>query len=145
MQLSFRRVSEVATASAMHIAAAATKGIPFANVELPILCGGQIRYSGAMAADLRDVNPAELRLPSSRSSGADPVKLQRQIAKHGTATAGMPPLLAYEGADGALELYDGVTRATRVAKLLPGTMVQVEVIRKLKQPKGHHRRIGDTI
>src|SRR5262249_46023378 len=39
---------------------------------------------------------------------------QRQIAKHGTTTAGMPPLLAYEGSDGALELYDGVTRATRV-------------------------------
>jgi len=43
-----------------------------------------------MAADVRDVDPAELRLPSSRSSGADPAKLQRQIAKHGTSTAGMP-------------------------------------------------------
>jgi len=34
-----------------------------------------------MAADLRDVDLAELRLPSSRSFGADPVKLHRQIAK----------------------------------------------------------------
>jgi hypothetical protein len=66
-----------------------------------------------MAADIRDVDPAELRLPSSRSSGADPGKLQRQIAKHGTSTAGMPLLIAYEGSDGVLELYDGVTRATR--------------------------------
>jgi hypothetical protein len=98
-----------------------------------------------MAADFRDVDPAELRLPSSRSSGADPVKLQRQMAKHGTSTAGMRPLLAYEGSDGALELYDGVTRATRVAKLLPGTTVRVEVIRKLKQPKGNNRRLGDTL
>jgi hypothetical protein len=98
-----------------------------------------------MVADLRDVDPAELRLPASRCSGADPGKLQRQIAKHGTITAGMPPLIAYEGADGALELYDGVTRATRVAKLLPGTTVKVEVIGKLKQPKGQNRRVGDAL
>jgi hypothetical protein len=98
-----------------------------------------------MAVDLRDVDPAELRLPSSRSSGADPVKLQRQIAKHGTSTAGMPPLLAYEGSDGVLELCDGVTRATRVAKLLPGTTVQVEVLGKLKGPKANRPRVGETL
>lgn len=98
-----------------------------------------------MAANLRDVDPADLRLPSSRTSGADPVKLQQQIAKHGTSTAGMPPLVAYEGSDGVLELFDGVTRATRVAKLLPGTTVQVEVIGKLKQPKSGSRRVGDAL
>ena len=98
-----------------------------------------------MATDLRDVDPAELRLPSSRSSGADPTKLQRQIAKYGASTTGMPPLLAYEGSDGVLELYDGVTRATRVAKLLPGTTVQVEVIGKLKRPKANSRRVGDAL
>jgi hypothetical protein len=98
-----------------------------------------------MAADLRDVDPAELRLPSSRSSGADPGKLQRQIATYGASTAGMPPLFAYEGSDGALELYDGVTRATRVAKLLPGTTVQVEIIGQLKQPKAQNRRVGDAL
>src|SRR5271155_3843852 len=103
------------------------------------------RYYGPMAADLRDVDPVELRLPSSRSSGADPVKLQRQIAKHGTSTAGMPPLIAYEGSDGVLELYDGVTRATRVAKLLPGMTVKVEVIGTLKRPKANSRRIGDPL
>lgn len=97
-----------------------------------------------MAADFRDVDPAELRLPSSRSGGADPVKLHRQIAKHGTSTAGMPPLLVYEGSDGVLELSDGVTRATRVAKLLPGTTVRVEVLGKLKRPKAGNRRIGDV-
>lgn len=98
-----------------------------------------------MAVDLRDVDPAELRLPSSRSGGADPAKLHRQIANHGTSTAGMPPLVAYEGADGVLELYDGVTRATRVAKLLPGTTVKVEVIGKLKGPKANSRRVGDAL
>jgi hypothetical protein len=98
-----------------------------------------------MAADIRDVDPAELRLPSSRSSGSDPVKLQRQIARHGTSVAGMPPLLAYEGSDGVLELVDGVTRATRVAKLLPGTTIRVEVIGKLRRPKAGNRRIGDAL
>jgi hypothetical protein len=43
-----------------------------------------------MAADFRDVDPAELRLPPSRLSGADPYKLQRQIARFGKSTAGMP-------------------------------------------------------
>jgi len=98
-----------------------------------------------MGADFRDVDPAELRLPSSRASGADPYKLQRQIARHGTLTAGMPPLFAYEGTDGALELVDGVTRATRVAKLLPGTQVRVEVLGKLRRRKAQARRIGDTL
>jgi hypothetical protein len=98
-----------------------------------------------MAADLRDVDPIQLRLPSARSSGADPYKLQRQIAKYGKSIAGMPPLLAYEGSDGVLELVDGVTRATRVAKLLPGTKVRVEVLGKLKRPKAHNRRVGDAI
>ena len=62
--------------------------------------------------------------PPPNHSGADQYKLQRQIARHGTSILGMPPLLAYEGSDGILELVDGVTRATRVAKLLPGTKVR---------------------
>lgn len=98
-----------------------------------------------MAADFRDVDPTELRLPSARASGADPYKLQRQIARHGTSIAGMPPLFAYEGSDGALEFVDGVTRATRVAKLLPGTRVRVEVLGKLRRRKAQDRRIGDTL
>jgi hypothetical protein len=44
-----------------------------------------------MAADFRDVDPAELRLPSSRFSGADPYKLQLQIARFGASAAGRPP------------------------------------------------------
>ena len=98
-----------------------------------------------MPADYRDVDPAELRLPGSRSAGADPYKLQRQIARHGPSVAGMPPLLVYEGSDGVLELADGVTRATRVAKLLPGTTVQVEVLGKVRRPKSQAHRIGDAL
>jgi hypothetical protein len=98
-----------------------------------------------MAADVRDVDPAELRLPSSRSGGAEPYKLQRQISQYGMSTTGMPPLLAYEGSDGVLQLIDGVTRATRVAKLLPGTTVRVEVVGKLRRPKFRNPRIGDAL
>jgi hypothetical protein len=98
-----------------------------------------------MAREFRDVNPAELRLPPSRLGGADPTKLQRQIAKYGKSVDGMPTLLVHEAADGVLEISDGVTRATRVAKLLPGTKVTVEVLGKLKRPKAKNRRVGDAL
>jgi len=92
-----------------------------------------------------DVDPKELRVPSSRASGCDPVKLQRQIARFGSSTAGMPVIWAFEGSDGALEIYNGVTRATRVAKLLPGTLVRVEVVGRFRYPVGHLPKIGDFI
>lgn len=68
-----------------------------------------------------------LRLPPSRHQGADPLKLARQLSKFGTSVAGMPPLEVTEAADGELVINDGVTRATRVAKFLPGQNVPVEV------------------
>src|SRR5207237_4730194 len=46
------------------------------------------------------VDPASLHLPGSRRDGADPVKLQRQLAKHGTSIEGMPPLEVKRGTDG---------------------------------------------
>ena len=98
-----------------------------------------------MAGNFRDVDPAELRLPASRSSGADPFKLHRQIALYGDSVAGMPALLVYEGSDGVLEIVDGVTRATRVAKLAAGVVVRVEVLGTLRKPKAGNRRIGDTL
>jgi hypothetical protein len=98
-----------------------------------------------MAADFRDVDPAELRLPPSRSSGADPYKLQRQIARFGKSSGGMPPVWVYEGSDGALEIVDGVTRATRIAKLSQGLTIRVEVLGKLRHPRGHYPKIGDLI
>lgn len=92
-----------------------------------------------------DVDPRTLHLPTSRLSGADPFKLQRQIARYGTSTHGMLLLFAYRGSDGALMLSDDVTRATRVAKLLPGTTVRVEVIGAFPQPCGGLPAVGDRI
>jgi hypothetical protein len=78
-----------------------------------------------------DVDPGELHLPPSRPRGADPGKLARQISKHGNSLDGMPPLQLIRGKDGHLRINDGVTRATRAAKLRPGEMVPAEVIQDL--------------
>lgn len=95
--------------------------------------------------DFRDVDPRELRLPSSRRSGADLAKLKRQIARHGKSTEGMPPIWVREGSDGVLLILDGVTRATRIAKLLPGRLVRVEVVSKSASPFGQLPKVGDTL
>jgi hypothetical protein len=73
------------------------------------------------------VDPAMLHLPGGRRDGVDPMKLHRQIARHGMSVAGMPPLEVSRGTDGELVINDGVTRATRVAKYHPGMAVTVEV------------------
>jgi hypothetical protein len=78
-----------------------------------------------------DVDPMELHLPPGRRQGADPGKLTRQIAKHGKSLDGMPPLQVVRGKDGHLRINDGVTRATRAAKLRPGELVPAEVIQDL--------------
>lgn len=98
-----------------------------------------------MAADIRHVDPSELRVPPSRQSGADPAKLHRQIARFGGSSVGMPPLWVYEAADGVLVVYNGVTRATRIAKLAPGTTVTVEVIGKLPRNFAAAPKIGDLL
>src|SRR5438128_7197810 len=95
--------------------------------------------------DFRDVDPRALRVPPSRRQGADPAKLQRQIALFGLSVAGMPPPWVYEGSDGILMLYNGVTRATRVAKLLPGASIRVEVIGKLPKAFAAEPKIGDLL
>jgi hypothetical protein len=95
--------------------------------------------------DFRDVDPRELRVPPSSRQGADPAKLQRQIARFGRSAAGMPPPWVYEGSDGVLILYNGVTRATRVAKLAPGAPIRVEVIGKLPKPFAAEPKIGDLL
>jgi len=88
-------------------------------------------------ADFRDVDPAELRVPGARKQGADPAKLARQISLFGRSSDGMPPLWVYEAADSVLVLYNGVTRATRVAKLSPGTSFE---LRWLANYLGHAAR-----
>lgn len=78
-----------------------------------------------------DVDPRELHLPPSRSQGADPGKLARQISRHGDSLDGMPPLELVRGKDGHLRINDGVTRATRAATLKPGASIPAEVIHTL--------------
>src|SRR5437763_17121650 len=75
-----------------------------------------LRVHVDMPSVFRDVDPRELRVPPSRPGGADLIKLQRQIARFGALSVGMPPLIVYEGTDGVLVVYNGVTRATRIAK-----------------------------
>jgi hypothetical protein len=96
-------------------------------------------------AKFRDVDPRELRLPPSRREGADPEKLSRQVFLFGRSSAGMPAPWVYEGADGVLMLYNGVTRATRIAMLAPGTSIRVEVIGKLPKDFAPDPRIGDFL
>jgi hypothetical protein len=92
-----------------------------------------------------DVDPLTLRLPWSRRDGADPVKLARQISLHGTSIQGMPPPFVYRATDGELVIGDGVTRATRVAKLLPGTPIRVEVIGDLAVAGASMPTVGDKL
>lgn len=91
------------------------------------------------------VDPKTLHLPASRSEGADPAKLHRQIARHGRLASAMPPLWVCRGTDGELAIFDGVTRATRIAKLSPGTLVPVEVIGGLPSPVGRWPTVGDRL
>ena len=98
-----------------------------------------------MAREFLQVDPRTLRLPHSRRQGADPAKLQRQISRHGASVDGMPHLEVVRGIDGFLLLVNGVTRATRVAKLLPGTMVAVEVISAYPKAVGHLPSIEDML
>ncbi len=95
--------------------------------------------------EYHNVDPCTLRLPSSRVAGADPVKLQRQIARHGKSTQGMPPIFVYRATDGEFIIADGVTRATRVAKLIPSQLVCVEVIGDFPTPGSKLPTVGDRL
>ena len=92
--------------------------------------GAGVSATIAMSDFLR-VDPGDLYLPPSRSNGADPTKLTRQISRHGNSLTGMPPIQVTRGQNGKLRINDGVTRATRAAKLRPGDVVLVEVIHEL--------------
>jgi hypothetical protein len=97
------------------------------------------------AREFLQVDPATLHLPSSRRDGADPVKLHRQMAQYGQSLAGMTPLEVKRGSDNELVIYDGVTRATRAAKYVPGVLVPVEVTGSLPVPVGGLPTIGEKL
>ena len=99
-----------------------------------------------MQPEYRDVDPRTLRLPGSdRLQGANPAKLHGQITSFGESSQGMPPIWVYRAIDGELIIYDGVTRATRIAKLCPGDTVRVQVIDDINTPGGHLPAVGDCI
>src|SRR5258708_27115843 len=98
-----------------------------------------------MPSRFLDVDPRTLHAPPSRMSGADPFKLQRQIARFGNAMTGMPAPWVYRGSDGEFMLFNGVTRATRIAKLSPGTLIRVEEIDTLRTPVAGLPTIGDLL
>ncbi len=91
------------------------------------------------------VDPRGLRLPPSRPFGADPATLHRQIARHGKSTAGMPSVILFRASDGELVIYDGVTRATRIAKLLPGELIPVEIIGDLSTPGASYPTVEEKL
>jgi len=67
------------------------------------------------------------------------------VAKHGASIEAMPPPDVKRGSDGELVIYDGVTRATRAAKYLPGTPITVEVTGELTSPVGGLPTVGDKL
>jgi hypothetical protein len=56
----------------------------------------------------------------------------------------MPPPWVYEASDGVLVVYNGVTRATRIAKLAPGALIRVEVVGRLRRAAAGDPKIGDV-
>jgi hypothetical protein len=99
-----------------------------------------------MASQFTQVDPRILRLPRERAQGADPAKLLRQIAQHGKSTQGMAPPWVSRSKDDELMIMDGVTRATRIAKLLPGTPITVEITEdQPKEDYSHLPTVGDML
>ena len=98
-----------------------------------------------MSDAIHEVPPGELRLPPSRLAGADPWKLHQQIRQFGASTAGTPPILVYQDPDGLMEITDGVTRATRIAKLAPEQPVPVIIIGKYRRSRANSPRVKDRL
>lgn len=58
----------------------------------------------------------------------------------------MPPIWVYESTtDGGLMIFNGVTRAYRIAKHAPGTLVTVEVVGKTKRRTAGDKRIKELL
>jgi hypothetical protein len=98
-----------------------------------------------MSPLIREADPGGLRLPPSRAGGADPWKLHQQIRLFGSSRMGMPPIFVHEDPDGVLEISDGVTRATRIAKLAPTETVPVIVIGRYRRSRAGSPRVRDRL
>src|SRR4026209_2196820 len=98
-----------------------------------------------MSQPVREVDPGVLRLPPSRIGGADPWKLHQQIRQFGSSRDGMPPIFVHEDPDCVLEISDGVTRASRIAKLAPGDTVPVLVIGRYRRSRAGSPSVKDRL
>lgn len=85
-----------------------------------------------------EVDPSRLRVNPSKIQGADPTRHHFQISQFGRSKDGMPALWVAQTSDNELVILNGMTRATRIAKLSPGTTVPVEITE-------HWRRRGATL
>ena len=94
-------------------------------------------------ANLRLVDPGELRLPPGRQSGPDLWRLQDQMAKFGGATESMSPVLVTAGKNGELMINNGVTRAVRVHRCAPGKLIAVEIIES--RPRADFSRLRKVL
>jgi len=68
-----------------------------------------------------------------------------QVRQYGSTKTGMPPILVYEDPSGLLEIMDGVTRATRIAKLAPGETVPVSIIGFYRRSRAASRLLRETL
>jgi hypothetical protein len=91
-----------------------------------------------------DIDPQTLVVCPQRAV-ADAWKLQRQIANFGSSIVDMPPLEVNEDPLGRLRIVDSMTRATRAARLSPGTRITVVVTARLRKPFRNATTIADTL
>ena len=89
--------------------------------------------------------PAHLACPAEPTQRGRSVQAPSADRAVRVGTDGMPPPWVYRGSDGSIMIYNSVTRATRVARLAPGTTIKVEVVREARVPLGHLPTIGDLI
>lgn len=118
---------------------------PTACHPTPLVARVGASYYVLMSEPIREVDPNELRLPPSRRGGADAWKLHQQMRQFGSSKAGMPPIFVHEDPDGVLEITDGVTRATRIAKLSPGVTVPVIVIGRYRRSRASSPCVRDRL
>ena len=75
-----------------------------------------------------EVDPGDLRLPPGRQDGPVAERYFDQVRKFQGKMEGIPLVQVTKGKGGELMINDGVTRATRIYNLSPGTLLPVEVI-----------------
>ena len=137
------RVMDALVALSRIAAMSCSSLAPVDETRLEALVG--VVYDVSMGQPVQEVDAGELRLPPSRASDADPWKLHQQIRQFGSSKTGMPPILVYEDPDGVLEISDGVTRATRIAKLAPGQPVPIVVIGQYRRSRAGSPRVRDRL